>query len=469
MSGISTVFAGEAASAVAERGYSRFRPDALRRRLLALADVAAVASGAGTIALVDSGGGRHALGILLLLPVWIVLAKLCGLYDHDHRTLRPLTIDEFPRVLLWTLLGSSVLMTIAWSGLGLDPLSPASQVAMWIVLPLSTLGYRALARRVWRAVTPRERVVVIGGGELSEAVKRKFHLFPDMHVQLVGEHTSVDAADLRRGYLVGFEDPGRIVVASDTVSEELMVELLAYCRRHQIKLSIVPPARGMFGTAVELGHVADLPVIQYHTWDISRTSQLGKRILDVTVSFVLSILLAPLLLAIALAIRLTSGRPIFFVQQRAGANGRPFSILKFRTMDVDAASRLEEVIDVDSLEDPVFKVANDPRVTLIGRSLRKWSLDELPQLWNVARGDMSLVGPRPEQLEIVARYRPEHEFRLMVKPGMTGPMQVNGRGALTFEERLAVERDYVETFSLARDLRILGLTSAAVLRRWGAY
>jgi exopolysaccharide biosynthesis polyprenyl glycosylphosphotransferase len=469
MSGISTVLAGEAAPvAVAEKTYSRFRPDALRRRLLALADISAVLCGAGVIALVDGRPG-HALGVALMLPAWIVLAKLCGLYDHDHRTLRPLTIDEFPRVLLWTLLGSSVLMTVAWAALGFKAFSPSSQVAVWVVLPAATLGFRALARRTWRAVTPRERVVVIGAGELADAVKRKFHLFPDMHVELVGEHTSVDAADLRRGYLVGFADPGRIVVATETVSEELMVELLAYCRRHQIKLSIVPPARGMFGTAVELGHVADLPVIQYHTWDISRTSRLGKRILDVSLSTLMSFALAPLMVGIAIAIRLSSPGPVFFVQRRAGEGGRPFWILKFRTMDADAASRLDEVVDVDSLEEPVFKLADDPRVTLVGRFLRKWSLDELPQLWNVARGDMSLVGPRPEQLEIVARYRPEHRFRLMVKPGITGPMQVYGRGALAFEERLAVERDYVETFSLARDLRLLGLTLGAVVRRWGAY
>jgi lipopolysaccharide/colanic/teichoic acid biosynthesis glycosyltransferase len=127
------------------------------------------------------------------------------------------------------------------------------------------------------------------------------------------------------------------------------------------------------------------------------------------------------------------------------------------------------VVSLDALAEPVFKLREDPRITPLGRLLRRTSLDELPQLVNVLRGDMSLVGPRPEQLEVVALYRPEHMFRLEVKPGLTGPMQVYGRGELTMEERLAVERDYVENVSIGRDMRILLLTIAVVLRGDGAY
>ena len=123
----------------------------------------------------------------------------------------------------------------------------------------------------------------------------------------------------------------------------------------------------------------------------------------------------------------------------------------------------------DKLDDPVFKLKGDPRVTRIGRLLRRTSVDELPQLVNVLRGDMSIVGPRPEQLDLVARYLPEHEFRLQVKPGITGPMQVFGRGRLKFQERLAVEREYIENLSLTRDFRIILMTLPAVLRRHGAY
>jgi lipopolysaccharide/colanic/teichoic acid biosynthesis glycosyltransferase len=173
--------------------------------------------------------------------------------------------------------------------------------------------------------------------------------------------------------------------------------------------------------------------------------------------------------AIAICVRLDGRGPIFFVDRRAGEGGKPFYMIKFRTMVAGAQHRLREVLDLDELEHPMFKLRVDPRVTRIGRFLRRTSLDELPQLLNVLRGDMTLVGPRPEQLELVERYRPEHRFRLGVRPGLTGPMQVYGRGELTFEERLAVEREYVENLSLRRDLRIMLLTIAAVFRGKGAF
>jgi lipopolysaccharide/colanic/teichoic acid biosynthesis glycosyltransferase len=144
-------------------------------------------------------------------------------------------------------------------------------------------------------------------------------------------------------------------------------------------------------------------------------------------------------------------------------------MVKFRTMEHGADDRLGEFVDLGALEEPAFKLTDDPRVTSVGRLLRRTSLDELPQLVNVILGEMSLVGPRPEQVEVVEHYTPEQRFRLSVKPGLTGPMQVYGRGSLRFDERLAVERDYIENVSVGRDLRILALTIAPVLWRRGAY
>ena len=142
---------------------------------------------------------------------------------------------------------------------------------------------------------------------------------------------------------------------------------------------------------------------------------------------------------------------------------------KLRTMTADAEESLSEIVRLEDLREPMFKLRNDPRVTRVGRLLRRFSLDELPQLVNVLRGEMSIVGPRPEQVELVERYAPEHRFRLEVKPGMTGPMQVFGRGELSFGERLAVELDYVENVSLGRDLRILFQTVPAIIRGTGAF
>jgi lipopolysaccharide/colanic/teichoic acid biosynthesis glycosyltransferase len=194
-----------------------------------------------------------------------------------------------------------------------------------------------------------------------------------------------------------------------------------------------------------------------------------KRGFDMAISAAALVVIAPLLPLIALAIWLDSDGPVFFVQIRAGMHGRPFRMYKFRTMRAGADEMLHELVEFDDLLEPVFKFRRDPRVTRVGRVLRRLSIDELPQLFNVLRGDMSIVGPRPEQIELVQRYRPEHRFRLAVKPGVTGPMQVFGRGALSFSERLAVELDYVENLSLSRDLKILFQTLPAIFSGSGAY
>jgi lipopolysaccharide/colanic/teichoic acid biosynthesis glycosyltransferase len=171
----------------------------------------------------------------------------------------------------------------------------------------------------------------------------------------------------------------------------------------------------------------------------------------------------------AIAILIDSGRPVFFRQRRAGKDGASFTMLKFRTMDADAEDRLGELIDLSKLSEPAFKIPDDPRVTRIGRLLRRTSLDELPQLINVLRGDMSLVGPRPEEESVVALYDERQRGRLAIKPGITGPMQVYGRSDLTFEERLAMERDYLDNLSLLTDLAILLRTPRAIIRGDGAY
>ena len=217
-----------------------------------------------------------------------------------------------------------------------------------------------------------------------------------------------------------------------------------------------------------------------HRVDESRATAVACRALDLVIATIALILLALPLLVIAIAIRLDSRGGMLFRQERLGRDLRPFTVNKFRTMHTgtshDEHREFVQRLIAGEAErhqgagnKALFKLASDARVTRVGGVLRRTSLDELPQLWNVLRGDMSLVGPRPEQIDLVERYLPEHRFRLTVKPGLTGPMQVYGRGRLTFEERLAVERDYIENLSLRRDLHILALTVSAVWAGRGAY
>jgi exopolysaccharide biosynthesis polyprenyl glycosylphosphotransferase len=448
-----------------ERSRTRFWRDARRRRLLATADGIAVLMAA--LSVYGAGNSRGALALVAALPAFLVVAKLCSLYDLDHASLRHLTVDELPRIVLWALASVSCLTVVAWA-FGLHLLRDGDRIWAWSCLIAGTMLMRSLARRVWREVTPPERVVLIGEGPLVKAIRRKFELFADMHADVVRHYEELDLEDLEAvGPWLASMD--RVIVASRSIGEDLIAALLPLCRRNQIKLSILPPVRAAFGTTARLDRIAEVPVIEYQTWDVSRTTLLGKRALDIVVSSLLLVALLPLLLVVAAVVRVTSRGPALFQQSRAGRDGVPFRMLKFRTMYGDAEERLTEIVDLEALDEPVFKIVGDPRTTRVGRFLRRWSIDELPQLWNVLEGDMSLVGPRPEQLAVVARYRPEHQFRLSIKPGMTGPMQVFGRGDLSFDERLAVERDYVEHPALARDLRIIGLTLSAILRGDGAY
>jgi lipopolysaccharide/colanic/teichoic acid biosynthesis glycosyltransferase len=253
------------------------------------------------------------------------------------------------------------------------------------------------------------------------------------------------------------------------VDPELIGQLAGICRDEQVKLIVVSPLRGRAGATPRLSELGDLPVLEYDTRDPSRSTMLIKRIFDLFVSASALLVLAPLFPLVVLAIKLDTRGPVFFKQLRAGRDGFPFRMYKLRTMVADAERALSDIVVLDDLPEPVFKLRTDPRVTRVGRLLRRFSIDELPQLVNVLRGEMSIVGPRPEQIELVERYRPEDRFRLDLKPGMTGPMQVYGRGELDFSERLAVEYDYVENVSLSRDLRILFRTFPVVLRGTGAY
>lgn len=452
-------------AAVAERLSRRHDAEPLLRRMLALGDILAVTSAAVLVGLWGSGPASSLL-LVLFAPIWIVTAKLAGLYDRDHRTLRHLTVDELPWLMVWTL-SSTALLTLLLAPFPSLGSSSNDRLLVWgAVLGLGFV-FRASLRGLWRRITPPQRVLIVGEGPLAQAVVRKLDLFPDIHAEIRSRVPNCTELHAQLGHVI--ESVDRVVIACSELSEGLLEELLPVCRANRVKLTIVPPTRGMFGTATHLTHIADLPLLDYNTWDISRTTIALKRMFDVVASLILLVVTLPLFLLAALATVLDSGLPVLFRQTRGGEGARPFQVLKFRTMVRDAEARLQEFVRLEELADPVFKLKADPRVTRVGRVLRRTSIDELPQLINVLRGDMSLVGPRPEQLDLVERYAPEHQFRVAVKPGMTGPMQVYGRGELTFDERLAVEREYVENLSLARDVRIILMTLPAVLGKRGAY
>jgi exopolysaccharide biosynthesis polyprenyl glycosylphosphotransferase len=435
--------------------------------MLAIADVVAGVAAS----LVIAGSTARVMWALAFLPGWVVLAKLLGLYDRDQRSVRHLTVDELPAIAGWAAIGVALL------GLVL-PMTPAGSVSLaaavraWLVATAAAGVLRGAVRWLWRRTTPPELTAVLGEGALAAAARRKVELFPDMHLRLVEEGTLSSNgwhAD-RVSYLRDLVSPvDRVIFASERLDPELIGQLAGICREQHVKLSVASPLRGRAGATPRLSEVGDLPVLEYDTRDPSRSTMLIKRVFDAVVSAAGLVLFAPLFPFVVLAIKLDSKGPVFFTQLRAGKDGKPFRMYKLRTMIANAEEALPDLVSFEELDEPMFKLRGDPRVTRVGRLLRRFSLDEMPQLTNVLLGDMSIVGPRPEQIELVERYGPEHRFRLDVKPGMTGPMQVFGRGDLDFTERLAVEFDYVDNLSLARDVRILFQTIPVALRGTGAY
>lgn len=263
--------------------------------------------------------------------------------------------------------------------------------------------------------------------------------------------------------------PDRVIIVEHGLTHVQLLEMIDACERHDIHVQLIPPIYDLLIDPVDLAFINGVPTLRIDEIRSHAFQQAMKRLLDIAGSVLILLLLAPFLLGIAVAIRSTSPGPALFRQTRGGKNGRPFEMLKFRTMVCDAETQLETVLDIERLDQPMFKIRDDPRVTALGRWLRRFSVDEMPQLLNVLKGEMTLVGPRPEELRLVQRYDVWQRRRLKMKPGITGLQQVVARGSLSdLAERVRLDIYYTRKQSLLLDLVILVRTVRAVLSGRGA-
>ncbi|HKZ12522.1 MAG TPA: sugar transferase [Solirubrobacterales bacterium] len=454
------------------------RRGALLRRLLAMSDWAAlIASLCAVTAATSSTDLADLFWAVLFSPSFILVVKLHGLYDHDHRRIRHSTLDEVP-----SLVSASVLGTLVLDGLlaisPVGPLSPKSAIALGIGTLVGSFVARGVLRWVWHRATPLAVGLVVGPPATVDTVARRVMTHPETRLHLVGylsPATEEDSAELPRlGSLADISEVARaegierVVVTEQQMSEPAAERLIEECKEEGLALTFLPQHYGLLGPGIELNRLAELPVLDFRFSDPPRSTQAMKRAMDLFVSTVVLVLISPILLLTSVAILIDTGRPVFFRQRRAGRDGAPFTMVKFRTMVADAEDRLSELVDLSKLDEPAFKIPDDPRVTKVGKFLRRTSIDELPQFINVLHGEMSLVGPRPEEEAVVALYDERQRGRLAIKPGLTGPMQVYGRSDLTFEERLAMERDYLDNLSLLTDVQILMRTPRAIVRGEGS-
>jgi exopolysaccharide biosynthesis polyprenyl glycosylphosphotransferase len=467
-----------------QAGRAARRRGAILRRLLALADFMALLAGLTVGYLVVEGALPASLAWAAAYgPIWILVVKLHGLYDRDHRQIRHSTLDELPALASATVIGTAALGALSHL-LPAPHLTDPAMLALGGTAFVIDVSLRGMTRHLWHARRPPERSALVGSGGAMMRLSRRLETHPEVQLAVVGyfgETPSAGSNGSAFGKLAYLGTPADIVpvaeeqgiehilVADDAISADDLSRLIGDCKRFGLSLTLVAPHAGLLGPGIHLNRVGELPLLDFGFSDPPRSTEMLKRVIDASSSAALLLLLSPLLLLIAVAIRLDSRGPIVFRQVRIGKGGKPFTMIKFRTMVADAEDRVGELVDTAALEEPSFKIPDDPRHTRIGRRLRRFSLDEMPQLWNVLIGDMSLVGPRPEEEIVVRLYDERQRIRLSVKPGMTGPMQVYGRGDLTFEERLALERDYIDNLSIAQDVAILLRTPRAVIGGNGAY
>jgi exopolysaccharide biosynthesis polyprenyl glycosylphosphotransferase len=446
------------------------------RRVLALADAVAVllaiavsdALGPGAVSL------SHVAWGLATLPIWIVLLKAYGLYDRDAKRVSHGTVDDIPWVFHAVLIGT-LLMWVFYKVVGDDHLILVESVALGVTAFAAILGLRFVVRSAINRMMPGERVLLVGEDKTTELLVRKMRAHPEYGLDPVGVVTVTGATssslpvlgapdDLRRVVVQAGID--RIVVSSGELAEDDQVELLRRCRDLSMKISFLPHVFDTLGPSVEVDDVEGVTLLGMNPPILSRSSRAMKRGLDLLGSAALLMLTAPAMLVIAIAVKLDSRGPIFFRQDRVGKDGKPFELLKFRTMVQDAEARVEELRQFS--KDPDWlHLDDDPRLTRIGALLRRASLDELPQLWNVLRGEMSLVGPRPLVEAEDRRVGGWARSRLQLTPGITGWWQVLGRTNIPFEEMVKLDYLYVANWSLWTDLRLILRTLPVVVSRRG--
>jgi exopolysaccharide biosynthesis polyprenyl glycosylphosphotransferase len=352
--------------------------------------------------------------------------------------------------------------------------------------PVLVLALLAAARFMLRRAagqarqrrSDRRRFAVVGQGAVADEVVQRFEGHPAWDYEFAGYVLEDDrCTGTGRPILGHLADLGRLLQEQvlDEVVFAVPIERLGLaqdaarlCEEQGITFRIVVDVLRGGPARFEMNDLDGLPVLSYSTVPTNQASLTIKRLFDLLVSGTVLLLVSPVLAAVALAIKWESPGPVLFRQRRVGLNGREFDLFKFRSMHQDAEAQLAQLQVLNEASGPVFKMRNDPRVTRIGRLIRRTSLDEFPQFWNVLRGEMSIVGPRPPLPAEVQRYQRWQRRRLSVRPGITCTWQVSGRSEISFDRWMELDLEYIDNWSLVGDLRICFRTIPAVLTARGA-
>jgi exopolysaccharide biosynthesis polyprenyl glycosylphosphotransferase len=409
----------------------------------------------------------------LSLPLVVLVNKLKGLYDRDELLLRKTTVDEAPQLFQ----GATLYTLVFWlleSVFLVGRLGDLQVVVLWGALFGSAVLGRGMARATAMRLTSSERCLFIGDAASYGRLHSKFDdhridadLVGRMSLQRLTPGTGRRAHEQDLRELLAWTDVHRIIIEPQALPAHEMLDFVRAAKSIGVRVSLLPRVLDVVGSSVVFDDLNGLTVLGVRRFGLTRSSRFVKRGFDLAGAGVAFIAAAPVMGLIAIAVKRDSPGPVLFRQTRVGRDGRHFRICKFRTMSSDAEQRKEELRGVAEANGGLFKLENDPRVTRVGRLLRKTSLDELPQLFNVLAGDMSLVGPRPLIVDEDSQIKGFDRRRLQLTPGMTGPWQILGSARVPLPEMVKMDYLYVAGWSLWQDVKILLRTVPYVLARKG--
>lgn len=409
--------------------------------------------------------------LLLLALIWVASFVIAGLYSMKGTSR---WIDETSKIILGCSTAVMALMFLFFFSRSLFD-SRFIILAGWIFSIIFVMFGRGLVRFIQRRLyligVGAHRVIIIGEGRLAQEIAASFNYNPKAGYRVVEQFKDFDSTTIKKLEQLKKQDKfDEILVATPHLSSVNLEKLNDFSYVNHVDLKFIADIFDFPINNFSINNIAGLPLVEIKKTRLDGWGRVSKRTFDIIVSGLIIILLSPVLLIVALAVKLTSRGPVFFTYKRIGERGKPFTYFKFRSMVKDAHKLRFDPKFIKKQEDlrkgsPLMKFANDPRITPVGRFIRKFSIDELPELFNVFIGKMSLVGPRPHEVEEVAKYENYHKRVLSIKPGMTGMAQVSGRSDLDFDDEVRLDVWYMENWSMKLDLTILFKTPWAVLKK----
>ena len=417
--------------------------------------------------------------VLFVAAVWVLIFALAGLYSTSGQ--RKMARD-LPKIIFACATGfAGITIYVFFTLQKFD--SRFLVLAGWLIAivyvflgRILTLGLKKLFYKLGLGL---RRTVIIGSQAVAEAIKNSIAGHQNSGYKLVGSYVHFDSVSA--GQIQNLK-PDEIIFTDPKADEDEVFRAIDFANEHNISFKYSADLFATISSNMIVSTIAGVPIIELRRTRLTGWGRIFKRLFDIIGSVLLLILCSPIYLIVSIIILCETGRPVFYKNERVGAYGKKFRAIKFRSMyqkdctgpeapnNDEAMKKEAELIRAQSVKaGPVYKIVDDPRVTKFGRFIRQWSIDEIPQFWNVLKGEMSLVGPRPHQPREVARYEKHHKIVLAIKPGVTGMAQISGRSDLSFEDEVRLDAFYIEHWTLLIDLIILIKTPFVVLRRKGAW